>query len=90
MTVTLIILLCLSVALNVVFFLVARAQYIKSNKYEQMVVEFGEDAMQTYVRMKNIDDRQMFEKDDDVGVIFQDMVNIIERFNEKTQAKTEG
>jgi hypothetical protein len=59
-------------------------------KYEKMVIEFGDDALEVYQHIKNIDNRQMFEKDDDVGVIFQDMVQIIEKFNEKTQLKTGG
>jgi hypothetical protein len=76
--------------------LIARAQYIRANKYEQILGdydvildEFGEDVLTTYQHIKNIDDKQMFEKDDDVGGIFQDMVELIEKFNKKTQAKLE-
>lgn len=70
--------------------LIAKAQYIRAQKYEKMVIEFGDNALKAYQLIKNIDDKQMFEKDDDVGVVFQEMVKIIEDFNDKTQSKTEG
>lgn len=70
-------------------FFIARAQYRKSQKYEKMVLGFGNDALSVYESIKSIDDRQMFEKDDDVGIIFSQIFSIIEDFNNKTQSKTE-
>ena len=71
---------------------IARAQYLRANQYEKMMDdydavldEFSKDVVATYQHIKRIDDKQQFEKDDEVGSIFQDMVQIIEKFNEKTQ-----
>jgi hypothetical protein len=58
-------------------------------RYETWVDEFKELAVSTYAHMKLIDDKQMFEKDDDVGVIFQEMLNLLKVLNDKTQDTTE-
>jgi hypothetical protein len=82
--------------LTVAVALIARAQYNRAQRLEMMLdeyddvfSEFAEDVQTTYQHIKNIDDKQMFEKDDDVGTVFQDMVEIITKFNERTQAKLE-
>ena len=82
-------LLILFIVYGVSATLIAKAQYIRAQKYEKMVISFGDNAFKAYQLMKNIDDKQMFEKDDDVGVVFQEMVKIIEDFNDKTQSKIE-
>ena len=84
----LILILILSLSVNIVLILIARAQYIKSNKYESMIVEFGDDVLETFINLKKLDDRQIFEKDDEVGVVFSDMVSLIEKFNDRTQDRT--
>ena len=58
-------------------------------QYETWIAEFKESAMSTYAHMKLIDDKQMFEKDDDVGVIFQEMLSLLKALNDKTQDVTE-
>jgi len=75
---------------------IARAQYNRAKQYaallddyDVILDEFGEDVLTTYQHMKTIDDKKWFESDDDVGNVFQDLVKIIEKFNEKTQAKLE-
>ena len=88
-TIILSILLLISIAVNIAIGLIAKAQYVRAQRYESMIIEFGDDALSTYEQMKTLDDRQWFEKDDDVGIVFQDLVNIIEKFNERTQARTE-
>lgn len=37
---------------------------------------------QTYKRLKNIDNRDIFEKDDEVGVAFTDILNTINLAND--------
>ena len=36
-----------------------------------------------------LDEKQMFEKDDDVGVVFQEMMLLIKSLNDKTEETTE-
>ena len=83
------ILLAISLALVVTISFIARAQYTRAQKYERMIIGFGNDVLETYQTMKSIDDRHLFEKDDDVGVVFQQLVDVIGKFNEQTQSRTE-
>ena len=41
----------------------------------------------TYRRLKEIDDKQIFEKDDDVGFVFSEIVRLIENIKEKSKWK---
>ncbi len=45
------------------------------------VVDFGKLTENVYKQLKSIDDRGIFEKDDEVGVIFQEMLDIITEYN---------
>lgn len=49
----------------------------------QWVTDFGILTANVYKQLKSIDERGMFEKDDDVGFLFQDMVNIITEYNNR-------
>lgn len=49
----------------------------QNEKYEQWYVNISEDIVSTYERMKEIDDKQMFESDDEVGIIFDEMKQLI-------------
>ena len=95
-TIILSMLLIFSIGITIAVVLIARAQYHRAKKLETMLdeydvvfTEFSKDVQMTYQHIKRIDDKQMFEKDDEVGVVFQDMVDIIASFNEKTQSKLE-
>ena len=39
----------------------------------------------TYRKLKEIDDKQIFEKDDDVGFVFSEIVRLIENIKEKSK-----
>ena len=39
----------------------------------------------TYRRLKEIDDKQIFEKDDDVGFVFSEIVRLIENIKEQSK-----
>lgn len=56
---------------------------------QKWVEEFKGDVLKTYAHMNLLDDKQMFSKDDDVGIVFRDMVELIQKLNERTQ-ETEG
>jgi len=36
-----------------------------------------------------LDEKQLFEKDDEVGVVFQDMMALIQSLNDRTEETTE-
>ena len=88
MIVLLSILLGVSVILNIALAKIVKAQLKKVEIYEGWIVDFQNDVDNTFSHMKTLDDRQIFEKDDEVGVVFQDMVNLIDKLNERTTEKT--
>jgi uncharacterized protein YnzC (UPF0291/DUF896 family) len=60
-----------------------------SQLLKEWISEFRVDVLKTSAHMKLLDDKQMFEKDDEVGVVFRDMMELIHALNERTQ-ETEG
>ena len=85
----LVILLILSLIIN-------RNQYVRNSKYESYIEKSAsdffdildgvrEDISQTLLHIREIDQREMFEKDDDVGVIFQEISESIEKLNKKLE-----
>jgi hypothetical protein len=53
------------------------------------IVDFKRDVSKTYAEINELDSQNMFSKDDEVGVVFQDMVAIIEKLNQRTQDDTQ-
>lgn len=47
------------------------------------VVDFKNLVNNVYKKLKLIDDRGIFAKDDDVGFLFQDMLNIVDECNKR-------
>jgi hypothetical protein len=85
-------LLILSLILNVVLFVLLRVQFKKIEIYESLIENFTtwitntkSELQETYLKMKSIDDRGMFFKDDDVGFVFQELLNLISSLNKKIQ-----
>ena len=58
------------------------------NVLEEWIKDFRADVFKTAAHIKLLDDKQMFEKDDEVGIVFRDMMDLIQKLNERTQ-KTE-
>lgn len=57
---------------------------------ESWISDFRADVLKTAAHVKLIDDNQMFEKDDDVGIVFRDLSDLITKLNERTQETEEG
>jgi hypothetical protein len=55
----------------------------KNEIYEAWIENFSKRANNAYLSMKSIDNKQMFEKDDDVGVVFEEIKMLIEDLNNK-------
>lgn len=59
-------------------------QVKKVQTYTAWIIEL-QDRVDNVVRtMHELDDKQMFSKDDDVGSVFQQMVELVDTLNEKT------
>ena len=81
----LIILLLFSVVSLFFSIKIINVQLKRISTYEEWIQEFKQDVQVTYNTIQALDDKQMFKKDDDVGVIFQDMLNIIKKLNDRTE-----
>jgi hypothetical protein len=82
-----------SLTANILLWIAGNRQMTKSDIYEQMyndvVIRMKERIMNTYVQMKQLDDKAMFSKDDEVGVSFQQILEILQELNELTQEEEE-
>ncbi len=79
----------ISLIANVMFYKAGARQLERAELYEQMYQQFvtstKEQILQTYLQMKQLDDKQMFSKDDDVGKSFRDILDILQELNDITQ-----
>ena len=69
----------------------------KITVYEEWILDFKTDVIQTLEQMREIDTRGTFittiaggekggfESDDEVGVVFKEMLELIEKLNQRTQ-----
>lgn len=82
-----------SLTANVLFYKAADRQLERGDLYEQLYSTFVADAkeqtLQTYLKMKQLDDKQIFSKDDDVGVAFREILDLLQKLNEATQEEGE-
>ena len=94
-TFLLIFFLVLSLGLNVAAYLIIRNLLRKNSTYEAWILEFKQDVTDTLAIMRAIDkqavfatvlnDKGAFESDDQVGQIFKELLEIIEKLNSRTQ-----
>lgn len=61
----------------------------KIDIYESWIVELKDDINDVYRQIKLVDDKQIFEKDDDVGAVFSDLYLIIEKLNQRTNSNVQ-
>ena len=81
----LLVLLLISSVLNVFLLVSLKKAFIQIDFLEEWLIEFKLLINNTYKKLKNIDERCIFEKDDDVGVIFKNILDIIELTNKRIQ-----
>ena len=89
LSVILSLLLTASVIGNILFFKAGERQLALNELYANWISEWRAYVFKTYSHMKMLDQKQMFEKDDDVGVVFEDMKLLIEDLNDKTEENIE-
>ncbi len=86
MWLTILLVVVIILLLGIVGFLAkALSIQVKKNEiYTQWIIELQDRVDKVYRTMTALDERQMFSKDDDVGSVFQQMVELIASLNEKT------
>jgi hypothetical protein len=68
-----------SIGINVYFGAMLNRSIDKNEQYERWIDDIEKAINNTYNKLKIIDDRQLFEKDDDVGFVFSNIVKLIEK-----------
>jgi len=81
----LLIALLLSTMLNIFLVISLKKTFNQIDLLENWLVDFKLLIKNTYNKLKSIDNRGIFEKDDDVGVLFTDLLNIIKLTNTRIQ-----
>jgi len=82
------VLLTMSIVANVLLWKAGVRQLAISELYANWISDWREQVFKVWAHMKLLDDKQMFEKDDDVGVVFQDMKILIQSLNDRTEETT--
>ena len=82
------VLLTASVVANVLLWRAGERQLVINEIYANWISDWREQVFKVWAHMKLLDDKQMFEKDDDVGVVFQDMKILIQSLNDRTEETT--
>jgi hypothetical protein len=73
------VLLLISISLNVYFIKKLNRLFEKLDLYDEWIDDINSRVNLTYTKLKEIDDKQIFEKDDDVGFVFTNIVKLIEK-----------
>ena len=83
------VLLTASIVLNFLLWKAGERQLVINELYTRWIADWRVQVFKTWIHMKMLDEKQMFEKDDDVGVVFQDMKELIKSLNDRTEETTE-
>lgn len=75
--------LLISLVTNIFLFVSLRRAFFTIDVLELWLVDFKGLVNNVYKKLKDVDNRGIFEKDDDVGFMFSDIVNIIKITNER-------
>jgi hypothetical protein len=81
----LLILLFASVSVNVFLLITLKKLFSQVDILEDWIINFKKSVENTFNKLKDVDNRGIFEKDDDVGFLFSDLKQIIESLNKKVK-----
>jgi hypothetical protein len=85
MTIIITIILCvISLILNIFLITSLNINLKKIQIYESWILNYQEIVKETYLLLKEVDDKEIFEKDDEVGAVFSNIREIIQDLKEKT------
>jgi hypothetical protein len=79
------IVLLASLITNIFLLVALKKSFEQIDQLESWLLEFKLLVKNTYNKLKFVDDRGIFVKDDDVGFLFTDLLNIIELTNKRIQ-----
>ena len=73
----------ISVVINIFLFIALKRAFNTIDELESWLIDFKKSIDNVYKKLKSVDERGIFEKDDDVGFLFTDIVNIIKITNKR-------
>jgi hypothetical protein len=81
-----------SIVINILLFKALKNQLKRVNLYEMWINEYDQWVIDvqklvsvTYLRMKVIDDKGIFFKDDDVGFVFAELLNLLKQLKDRIE-----
>ena len=77
----------LSLLANLLFYKAGIRHLEENELLKYWITDFKKDVELTYLEIKELDDRHIFEKDDEVGVIFQELLELINKLKDRTQSE---
>lgn len=84
-TIIITIILCvISLVFNIFLITSLNINLKKIEIYESWILNYKEIVKETYLLLKQVDDKEIFEKDDEVGAVFSNIREIIQDLKEKT------
>ena len=83
------VLLTASIVANILLLKAGERQLAINELYESWISDWRAQVFKTWTHMKMLDEKEMFSKDDEVGVVFQDMKELVEELNDRTEETTE-
>ena len=78
----------ISIVLAILFIIciyIIRNLYIKNSIHEMWILDINEQINTIKNQWRELDSKQMFEKDDEVGATFEEIDNLINSLNEKVE-----
>ena len=81
----LIFVLLISLMTNIFLIISLRRAFFTIDVLESWLVDFKGLVNNVYKKLKDVDNRGIFEKDDDVGFVFSEIVKLIELIKEKSK-----
>ena len=89
-TILLNVLLVISIVINILLYTALKVQLKKIDLYEKWVVEYEtwvndvrNSISSTYDKMKRVDEKNLFFKDDDVGFVFSELLKLLKQLNDR-------
>lgn len=83
------VLLVVSVGFNILLVKACNKACDKVDEYESWILKYQGIVKETYAMLKMVDEKEIFERDDEVGFVFSNIVSIVNDLKEKTYVETQ-
>jgi hypothetical protein len=84
-TIILTVTLTISIAVNVALGVAISKGIEREKIYADWIIKFRNRVEEIYRELKSIDEKHIFEKDDEVGVVFSELVNVMKEFDDEVK-----